>query len=262
LAAWVRKIGIHLVGTIMANKKSVPKSCVFRKAKRGEPKKPRGAMQVRETTIPGSTDSLYFIAWQDNKPVHLLSTIQTFESEVDRVSKEERVYTGGKKVKFPTIISTYNSAMGGTDYMDQMISYYLTILKTRKWQIRIFTQFLHVAVFNAHILYRQDKKLERGMKGFTLLDFTQMLIKKMSTCCLTTSKRSPVDLEAARTTGYHFSAYLKEYVDADGMRHRNQFTCRECKKYPIRTVCTQCEVPLCIPTTYGTIGCFEKYHRR
>jgi len=152
--------------------------------------------------------------------------------------------------------------MGGTDYMDQMISYYLTILKTRKWQIRIFTQFLHVAVFNAHILYRQDKKLERGMKGFTLLDFTQMLIKKMSTCCLTTSKRSPVDLEAARTTGYHFSAYLKEYVDADGMRHRNQFTCRECKKYPIRTVCTQCEVPLCIPTTYGTIGCFEKYHRR
>lgn len=58
----------------------------------------------------------------------------------------------------------------------------------------------------------------------------------------------------------HFCAYLKDTVNAEGKRYRPQYTCKRCKKHPIRSICIKCNIPLCIPTERGTVGCFELYH--
>ena len=62
--------------------------------------------------------------------------------------------------------------MGGTDLIDQLISYYFNDTKTYKWQHRVYMFFLYASIVNAHILYRShgighlredEKKKMRGI---------------------------------------------------------------------------------------------------
>jgi hypothetical protein len=78
--------------------------------------------------------------------------------------------------------------MGGDDMLDQMCSYYWTTIKTKRWQIRIFTHFLMAAAVNAHILYKlgggekmKEGGLVRGDEGFDLLSYISMLVDQLCT---------------------------------------------------------------------------------
>ena len=47
-----------------------------------------------------------------------------------------------QSIPIPTVVTTYNAGMGGTDSFDQRMSYYKTIVRTRKWmQIIIFISY-------------------------------------------------------------------------------------------------------------------------
>lgn len=48
---------------------------------------PRGSMKSMTSDTPNG--SLYFTAWQDNKPAHMLSTFPTCKVEVSRVMKKK-----------------------------------------------------------------------------------------------------------------------------------------------------------------------------
>ena len=81
-------------------------------------------------------------------------------------------------IKIPTFTMIYNGYMGGTDSFDQLLSYYRTMIKTKRWQTHIFTHFLMLAAVNARILFKlsggKDLKpgsLKKGGAGFTLLEF-------------------------------------------------------------------------------------------
>jgi hypothetical protein len=127
----------------------------------------------------------------DNKPVHFISTICSKISEVLRVVKEGGLYVGKRLIPIPTITMLYNrSIMGDTDQFDQLLSYYRTRVVTKRWQTRIFTHFLLVAVVNASILYRLDKKLTRGQPGYDLLSFLNLLIDELAT---TTEERQEAE---------------------------------------------------------------------
>ena len=54
-------------------------------------------------------------------------------------------------IKNPAIAMIYNGCMGGTDSFDQFLTYFRTIVMTKRWQTRIFTHFLMAGVVNAHI---------------------------------------------------------------------------------------------------------------
>ena len=125
----------------------------------------------------------------DNKPVHFISTFATKWSEGSCVVKEQMRYVGKQMNKIPTLAMIYNACMGGTDMFDQMCSYYRTTIKTKRWQIRIFTHFSMAAAVNAHILYKfgggeemkEGGSFVRGDKGFDLLSFIGMLVDQLCT---------------------------------------------------------------------------------
>ena len=85
--------------------------------------------------------------------------------------------------------------MGGTDYFDQLRSYYRTTVKIKVWQTRIFTHFLMVAAVNAHIIYKLENNLKRGDKAYELLDFLGILVDQL---CIPRLEKKPKDDEYPR----------------------------------------------------------------
>jgi hypothetical protein len=195
LALKLLEIGIYLFGTARTNKQGIPKDSVFKKT--GRSKKARGEMSCERTPVEVSGKSfyLYFISWMDNKPVHLISTFFTKFSEVKRAVKEKMTYIGHQLIRIPTIVQIYNISMGGTDYFDQLRSYYRTTVKIKVWQTRIFTHFLMVAAVNAHILYKLENNLKRGDKAYELLDFLGILVDQL---CTPRLEKKPKDDEYSR----------------------------------------------------------------
>jgi hypothetical protein len=74
--------GNHYVGTIRTNKKGLPGKF----PNTGSGKKRRGEMKQMRCSA-GNGSFAYFTAWQDNKPVHLLSTFPSYLSSCSRVTK-------------------------------------------------------------------------------------------------------------------------------------------------------------------------------
>jgi hypothetical protein len=147
------KRGIHVVGTIKTNRSGFPAECKLSKKKNAQP---RGHYKAMKADLPeGGT--LYLTAWQDNKPVHILSTFEPFLGVTYRRARVNNVWQR-VELPMPSVIAIYNSAMGGTDLCDQYTSYYEFEHRTLKWHRRIFTHFMVVAMRNAHILYLTDPK--------------------------------------------------------------------------------------------------------
>ena len=215
--------------------------------------------EVRDVNVFGINHKIYFISWMDNKPVHFISTFRSKCSEVLRAVKEGVKYIGHQMIKIPTVAMLYNQCMGGTDQFDQMLSYYKTTIKTKRWQTRIFTHFLMCAVVNASILFRLDNDLEKSDPGGDLLSFINLLIDQLAT-----SREERLEALGAEDTrqkryvGVHCPSICKGTKDFYTLRR----VCKECKKR-VNTYCKTCDVPLCFHDALGDyVCCFEKYHTR
>jgi hypothetical protein len=138
--------------------------------------RPRGTIQIKKAQVgPHADQIVYLTAWQDSKPVHILSTFPPYEHTTSRRAHANGQY-GRIDLPMPTTIAIYNRAMGGTDLCDQYSSYYEFEHRTTKWHRRIFTHFSMVSLRNAHILYLTDtKNMEKAMpKSFRI--FVEMVI--------------------------------------------------------------------------------------
>ena len=79
--------GIHIVGTIKANRKGLP----------GQPKRPkmvRGQSVTKKATFGGR--DIYFTIWQDRKPVRILHSIKTYRGKCRRQVKDNRTRAWGR----------------------------------------------------------------------------------------------------------------------------------------------------------------------
>ena len=261
LALALMHIGIFLIGTIKGNREGLPKNKVIKK----KGVHPRGFMQCMTGTFPYllGTHELWFTAWVDNKPVHMLSTIPLHKSHVDRVHKDARGnYTGKAPVEIPTVVMTYNTAMGGTDLMDQMISYYKTKIRTRRWQTRIYFHFLNAMVVNAHILFKSHFQLEREDDNFTLLSFMTALIGEWATPQIPVQESAGGRFGKGQTrvfrTGVHTPMCLSRDRDADGYERDIRRACKSCSK-KVASKCQECDVFVCFGDGINT-SCCEKFH--
>lgn len=63
--------------------------------------------------------------------------------------------------------------MGGVDLLDQLISYYRSFIKSKKWTLRIISHFFDFAVCAAWIEYKKDMELNNKNKNrvINLLNF-------------------------------------------------------------------------------------------
>jgi hypothetical protein len=257
-------MGIHCVGTVRTNKAGLPKEAVFPKSGRG--KRARGDMKCVVKSF-GPDQDIYFTAWMDSKPVHLLHTTKPYKQTVERAQKgtSARVL-----VPQPSVIEDYNFGMRGTDGIDQKISYYRNEMRCKKWQPRLFMHFIHAAVNNSHILYKLQSGAERGDDGFALLDYTTLLIQQLcednkaveieTKSPVRRKKSRPLDVCLAdpdRLTGHHFPDMYRRRAEDAGSDMRR--ACKMCgKKVPVR--CEQCDVPLCIEAPAVVNSCWVEFH--
>ena len=81
--------------------------------------------------------------WFDNKLVHITANCETVD-----ISHKVQCWDGKAKkhvmVDCPDIVKKYNSAMGGVDLADMLMSVYLTPYKTRRWYLRVIVHLLDI----------------------------------------------------------------------------------------------------------------------
>jgi hypothetical protein len=265
LSILMRRRGIHTCGTAKCNVKGSPKDHQFPKTGRG--KKARGEMKQVSTEIGGAT--FYYTAWMDKKPVHILST---FAASSDSVQRSSRT-AGGAFVRIevdrPGVVRKYNYGMGGTDKIDQLISYYRIDLRTTKWMRKFFFHFLNMVTVNCHLLYKESRGLSRGDDLYALLPFTEALITElgfsgqpvMAANVLNTKPVARRSLETCladvrRLQGFHEIQILRRSRTGKNIRK----TCIWCNRKGIMTMCQQCNVPLCTTSDPERDSCNYAFH--
>ncbi|KAL4113766.1 hypothetical protein QTP88_017339 [Uroleucon formosanum] len=125
---WMKKLvqlKIHGTGTIQMNRLQKFQFKADSKMKRGDFEE-----------VVSDDKNIYKLKWKDNKSVVTTSTCYGGlpTTTVSRWDKTEKKYID---VQIPNMISKYNEKMGGVDHFDQMIEYYRTWLKTRKWPLKV-----------------------------------------------------------------------------------------------------------------------------
>ncbi|KAG5863115.1 hypothetical protein JTB14_014935 [Gonioctena quinquepunctata] len=135
---------IYGTGTIMANRINGPEFKKDRHMKRGESEE-----------FVGSDKKLYLTKWMDNKSKLMLSNALRVESQ-SSVKRWDKIRRERVEVTCPKVVSTYNKKMGGVDLADQMIEYYRSFFKTKKWSFKVILHLFDLAVVNSWMEYKND----------------------------------------------------------------------------------------------------------
>eukprot|EP01035_Chromulina_nebulosa_P027422 gene27422-36069_t len=278
--------GLHMVGTIKANRKGLPPAKLP-----GQPKPPkmvRGQSITKKATYGGR--DVYLTLWQDRKPVRIFHSIKTFRGMCRRQVKDNRTKVWGRMQFYrPTIVPKYNGSMGATDVGDQLAAAYRTRLKTLSWIPRIFTHFLGHATVNMYVIAKfirskpNQEQIVKNLIPAGHLNFRLCLIDALTKPYLLQRvlHEAPVVLESksknlweadfSRLSGAHFPVqeHTKDDQRFEGKkRPRNEGSnvrnwvrgyCKICDKL-IPTSCESCRVFLCIGNDSNTITCWKRFH--
>ena len=98
---------------------------------------------------------IHLIKWYDNKSVLIGSTFSGVESRqvVRRWDSKTKAHV---HVSCPDMIIDYNSAMGGVDLADMLISLYRTKMNPKKrWYLKLIFHCVDIAKVNGWLLYRR-----------------------------------------------------------------------------------------------------------
>ena len=271
--------GNQSLGTIRTNKNGLPKKTgIF--AKTGRNKQARGAMKQMVKPIGNTGKNGYLVAWQDNKPVHFLSSFPSFDGECQRLTKDAAGNWFRRSIPQPSIVQVYNKGMGGTDGIDQRISYYRPKVKsTASWFPRVFVHLMSMCIVNAYILYTLTRDNRDPDREMTYLQFLRKLIDQLAaeelskknrveTAQSSDNKRKRIDWHQnnSRLQGIHFPIQVRESSTSSTGNPKNdrnykRTRCKVCNKN-IPTQCKQCGVHLCIVVNeISTRSCFERFHR-
>lgn len=94
------------------------------------------------------------VAWKDNKIVNLASSFvgKMPKAQVRRYDKKNKRYVS---IDRPNIVGEYNRHMGGVDLIDSIMGRYKIMLRSKRWQIRMFYHFLDLTMANSWLLYKR-----------------------------------------------------------------------------------------------------------
>jgi|TARA_B110000977_G_scaffold58242_1_gene79177 hypothetical protein len=210
-----------------------------------------------------SINTISLCGW-DCKPLLVLSTFPPY-ADICKINSKTALggWTEGV-VRRPTVVSEYNKDMGGTDMHDQYAQYYDDRRRTKKWQHRIFGDFLHSACINAMILYNS-----KAAKQLRLLHFQSSVMQAL---CNAGEEHEQVetdnsdDEEEERPVKVTKGTKKKDWILEFDKRHkgthcpesvtnRDRKVCIVCStKIPWR--CSNCDVFVC----FGPKPCWERFH--
>ena len=134
-----RDRGVHVVGTMRADRLGLvskkggafPLAGAFKEPK---VKVNRAEFICHKTQVAPQQYDHYVTAWMDAKPVLVLSSYPPHDGQCIRKIREGAVWTA-QTFHRPTVISDYNSAMGGTDLHDMRLAFIRSTVKSRRWQV-------------------------------------------------------------------------------------------------------------------------------
>uniref|UniRef100_UPI00358E1344 piggyBac transposable element-derived protein 3-like n=1 Tax=Myxine glutinosa TaxID=7769 RepID=UPI00358E1344 len=125
--------GFQYTGTVRKNRLS---GCTL-DGEKAMTKRGRGTYDCR---VEKDTN-IVCVRWIDTKPVTLMSTC-TGPEPLDMVRRWDKKKKDFVEVPRPNVIKEYNENMGGIHLMDSCISRYKYPLKSRRWYIYLFWQFV------------------------------------------------------------------------------------------------------------------------
>lgn len=236
ILSYLKHLGYDATGTI--RERRVPRNCPLPKNDQVK-KMPRGTHYSKTISKLG----ISITKWMDNSVVCVASTIFGANPVgiAKRYSRETFTHI---TVSRPNVLKEYNKAMGGTDRMDQNISYFRISTRKKKWWWSIFTYFIDVGIQNAWILHRKGggnlshKQFRRNIATHYCNKYADLTrIQKAK-------KKYNISDADVRFDG------LSHYVGPSATRRRCAY--QFCKA-TTRLVCKKCDVGLCPP-------CFERYH--
>lgn len=235
--------GIFYTGTVMSNR--IEKCPVI--SPKDLAKKERGFYDYQLD----STAGVIVVAWNDNRPVCLTSTV----SGVNPVGTCQRWSASEKKkvtVTVPNIVSEYNKFMGGVDRMDENIGAYRISVRSKKWWWAVFVFCVETSVHNAWQVYRNTDDAKDRPLDF--LSFRRVVVKTYL------MKYADIPKGAGKPkSGKKVDDRVPSAVRFDSNSHWScpapkQNRCALCRKNSTK-MCEKCGVNL-------HEACFKEYHMK
>lgn len=186
--------------------------------------------------------------------MNFLHAVPTQNTTVQR-TKSARVRT---TVICPTILKHYNKGKGGTDWVDQLVSYYWPKIRCAKWPFRVYNHFFYLALTNSHLLYKLASKLTRRDDLYTLLSFIQSIVLEICVPDEVVAVPVPSNAKKARNAviaeensllfvGVHTPMYVcgshTDPITGVQTSVDKRRMCIKCEKR-CSTICKQCNVAL------------------
>ena len=172
------KLEILACGTTSENRRGFPLS--MKNGKKWAKGKERGSMRWERE------GGCLALQWLDNRPVTMLSTINSANSFV-LVDRKEKVNNKwcNIKVRQPQAIHSYNQFMNGVNRSDQMLAQNSTLRKCMRWWKTLFFHKIDIAVVNSFILFQlhraehpEVEELKRPSR-YSASDFREELVRQL-----------------------------------------------------------------------------------
>lgn len=232
------------VGTVMSNRREMPKQHFSKKLKKGE-------------KLSAQRDHLLAVKWRDVRDVHILTTANN-----DTMVELPRTRGDHQKTK-PSAVADYNKYKIGVDKSDQMLSYYSFQRKSVKWWKKLFFHLFDLTLVNAHIIHRKKSRPAEKLRLHKFLQrVAEGLVAEVGQELAVESQQNM----AGRLVGRD---HFMNRIPATNSKQKgwSQRTCKVCAdktKYQTGKAahkyttfyCKTCNVGLCLGE------CFEVYHTK
>ena len=226
----------YACGTVMLNRKGLPKQAKTTKLGRGASK-----------FYQKADSNLVLTTWRDKRQVNILST--NCGDDVDENGR-------------PASVAVYNQFMGGVDLGDQLSQYYKIGRSGHKWWRYIMFFCINTAITNAWLLYKACHPNLRDAPVKTHMDFRLKLAEELKngfSSRVRSIGRPPAHVRIpARVVA---SVNGHDLIKIDGRSK----SCKDCsqngrrtaRNYKVQTIfkCKQCNVAMCKGR------CFLNYHQ-
>lgn len=144
------KLEIYAAGTVQPNRFANPPLLTDKEMS----KMGRGTTFEIRFNVKNSC-AIGLVKWYDNKSVTLGSNFITsgVTDTVERYDKATKQYITIERLD---IVKLYNTSMGGVDKNDQLISFYRTFIKSRKWTLRLIMHAFDLVASDVWLQYKNE----------------------------------------------------------------------------------------------------------
>ncbi|KAJ8886376.1 hypothetical protein PR048_012587 [Dryococelus australis] len=174
-------------------------------------KQPRGSHSV----CTSQHSNISITHWYDSSAEYVSSTITGVVplGNTRRWKMKEKEY---EVIPWPYSIEVYNKHMGGVDLIDSLVGLYRHTVKDERWYMRIFYNFLQVAVVNCWLLWRMNNEENMELLEFKPSVATSLMYTGKASKARGKPSSTEMVLPVRKKIVYHKAS---EELCKDGGRH-------------------------------------------